>query len=41
MNERVTSMMKLKFIRNKATLKIMNNTSETVTIGQKQHDRNP
>ena len=32
MNEHVTSMMKLKFIRNKATLKITNNTSETVTF---------
>ena len=32
MNEDITSMMKLKFIRNKATLKITNNTSETVTI---------
>ena len=32
MNEYVTSMMKLKFIRNKVTLKIMNNTSETVTF---------
>ena len=32
MNEHVTSMMKLKFIRNKVTLKIMNNTSETVTF---------
>ena len=32
MNEHVTSMMKLKFIRNKATLSITNNTSETVTF---------
>ena len=32
MNEHVTSMMKLKFIRNKGTLKITNNTSETVTF---------
>ena len=32
MNEHVTSMIKLKFIRNKATLKITNNTSETVTF---------
>ena len=31
MNEHVTSMMKLKFIRNKATLRITNNTSETVS----------
>ena len=32
MNEHVTSMMKLKLIRNKVTLKITNNTSETVTF---------
>ena len=32
MNEHVTNMMKLKFIRNKATLKITNSTSETVTF---------
>ena len=32
MNEHVTSMMKLKFIRNRATLKIPNNTSKTVTF---------
>ena len=33
MNEHVTSMMKLKFIRNKATLKIMNNmNNETMTF---------
>ena len=32
MNEHVTSIMKLKFIRNKVTLKIMNNTSKTVTF---------
>ena len=32
MNEHITSMMKLKFIRNKVTLKITNNTSETVTF---------
>ena len=31
-NEHVTSMIKLKFLRNKATLKITNNTSETVTF---------
>ena len=30
MNEHVTGMMKLKFIRNKATLKITSNTSDTV-----------
>ena len=41
MNEHVTSMVKLKFIRNKATLRITNNTSETVTFDKKQHDRNP
>ena len=32
MNEHVTSMIKLKFIGNKVTLKITNNTSETVTF---------
>ena len=32
MNEHMTSMMKLKFIRNKATLRITNNISETVTF---------
>ena len=32
MNEHVTSMMKLKFITNKVTLKIINNTRETVTF---------
>ena len=32
MNEHMTSMMKLKFIRNKAALRIMNNTSETMTF---------
>ena len=32
MNEHVTNMMKQKFIRNKATLKITNNTSKTVTF---------
>ena len=31
-NEHVTSMIKLKFIRNRATLKITNNTDETVTF---------
>ena len=31
-NEHVTSIMKLKFIRNKTTLKVINNTSETVTF---------
>ena len=32
MNKHVTSMIKLKFIRNKVTLKITHNTSETVTF---------
>ena len=32
MNEHVTNMIKLKFIRNRVTLKITNNTSETVTF---------
>ena len=32
MNEHITSRIKLKFIRNKATLKITNNTSEMVTF---------
>ena len=32
MNEQVTSIIKLKFIRNKVTLKITNKTSETVTF---------
>ena len=32
MNEHITSMMKLKLIRNKATLKITNNTGEPVTF---------
>ena len=32
MNEHITSMMKLKFIRNKVTLKIINNASETLTL---------
>ena len=32
MNEYVTSIMKLKFMRSKATLKVINNTSETVTF---------
>ena len=34
MKEQSTSMIKLKFIRNKAVLKITNNTHETVTFGQ-------
>ena len=32
MDEQVTNMIKLKFIRNRATLKIANNTHETVTF---------
>ena len=35
MNEYITSMMKLKFIRNKATLKITNNTNDMVTFDRK------
>ena len=35
MNEHITSMIKLKFIRNKVTSKITNNTSETVTFDRK------
>ena len=34
MKEQATSMIKLKFIRNKAVLKITNKTHETVTFGQ-------
>ena len=34
MKEQAASMIKLKFIRNKAVLKITNNTHETVTFGQ-------
>ena len=34
MKEQVTSMIKLKFIRNKAVLKITNKTHETVIFGQ-------
>ena len=33
MKEQATSMIKLKFIRNRAALKITNNTHETVTFG--------
>ena len=32
MKKYITSMIKLKFIRNKVTLKVTNNTSETVTF---------
>ena len=35
LDKHITSMIKLKFIRNKATLKITNNTSETVTFDRK------
>ena len=35
MNEHIKSMMKLKFIRNKATLKITNNTNDMVTFNRK------
>ena len=34
MKEQVTNMIKLKFLRNKAVLKIINKTHETVTFGQ-------
>ena len=34
MKEQATNMIKLKFIRNKAVLKITNKTHETVTFGQ-------
>ena len=34
MKEQAISMIKLKFIRNKAVLKITNKTHETVTFGQ-------
>ena len=34
MNKHVTEMIKLKFIRNRATLKITNNTSKTLTFGR-------
>ena len=34
-NDYITSMMKLKFIRNKATLKITNNTNDKVTFDRK------
>ena len=34
MKEQTTSMIKLKFIRNKAVLKITNKTHKTVTFGQ-------
>ena len=34
MKEQATNVIKLKFIRNKAVLKITNNTHETMTFGQ-------
>ena len=34
MKEQTTNMIKLKFIRNKAALKITNKTDETVTFGR-------
>ena len=34
MKEQATNMIKLKFIRNKAVLKITNKTHETLTFGQ-------
>ena len=36
MKEQTTNMIKLKFIRNKAVLKITNKTDETVTFGRKE-----
>ena len=36
MKEQTTNMIKLKFIRNKAVLKIMNNTQETITFGRRE-----
>ena len=41
MTQHVTNMMKLKFIRNKATLKITNNTNDMVTFEKKGHNQNP
>ena len=35
MTQHVTNIMKLKFIRNKATLKIINNTNDMVTFDRK------
>ena len=34
MNKHVTNMIKVKFIRNKMTLRITNNTSETMTFNR-------
>ena len=39
MQEQVTNMMKLKFIRNRVTLKITNSTHETVTFDPTESDR--
>ena len=36
MKEQATNMIKLKFIRNKAVLKITNKTHETMTFGQRE-----
>ena len=36
MKEQAANMIKLKFLRNKAVLKITNKTHETVTFGQTQ-----
>ena len=35
MTEHIKNMIKLKFIRNKATLKVTNNTHETITFDRK------
>ena len=40
MKEQTTNMIKLKFIRNKAVLKITNKTHETVTFGKNRNDGN-
>ena len=40
MKEQTTNMIKLKFIRNKAMLKITNKTHETVTFGKNRNDGN-
>ena len=42
MEEQITNMIKLKFIRNRVTLKVTNNTHETVTFeptGDNKHFR--
>ena len=38
--EQTTNMIKLKFIRNKAALKVTNKTHETVTLGRARNDGN-